>query len=119
MKSHLDSPRPSAMSSDSMSSVSDIDSLFAADNTVKPTSRTTPSGVLLPQNCLVCDVCMASKMALVYHLKHFHPGCSLYQCMKYGSCFNNGADLSCHNMNVHSGKGLQCKMCEYRTINRS
>ena len=99
--------------------MSDIDSMFAADNTVKPTSRTTPSGVLLPQNCPVCDVYVASKMALVYHLKHFYSGCCPYQCVKCSSHFNNGADLSCYNTNVYSGKRLQCKMCEYRTVNRS
>ncbi len=118
-KSHLDSSRPTAIFNNSESSLSDIDSLFVADNTVKAVSRPILSGVSLPQDCLVCDISVASKIVLVYYLKYFHSGCHPYQCVKCDSHFNNGMDLGCHITNLHLGKKLQCKVCAYRTVNRS
>ena len=119
VKSYVENTEPSAFSSDTTSSLSDMDALFVTDNTVVAASRSVPSGVSLPQNCPICDVHMDSKTVLVYHLKHFHSSCQPYQCVKCQSCFNNRADLSCHNMNVHSGKKLKCKECSYCTVNKS
>lgn len=84
---------------------SDLDELFVEDNT-DAASKHTPPGVALPQECLVCTVSVASKMALIAHMKHFHPGARPYSCNNCERRFNNEADLGCHNTNVHFVKCL-------------